>query len=449
MMRLLTLAHQPHLSRHSPCWRSASIAIAIYNVNVAVTAQAERELQRGLDEAGTLIDEYRAGAGRTLLRGEARLVADLPRFKAAVETNHPTDRAAHSPRSIAADRRRLSPRHRPAGRRSPKRNARRRERQLRGAAAHSTVGIDRPRDELVLAAPRRHPAGGQRAHLTIDPQQPEISWDAERGIQPRLRRGSSIPSTHQERYRLRPRRRDSARPTLAPSLWPVADAAARPRRVSGSTFRLATRSTSPKPSRLSLATPAARVWDHHKSRSSRPPPQVIVMRSRTERLAELLNPLHRTLVGHRARRRARRDASELRDCANRDSPTRRHHRDDERDGGALVTSPAESHAVARGIWEDEDARLLATTFNTMTDSIARFQREAAQRERLSVTGSPVDSRRARDSQSADDHQDSALRRFRTAQDTENELQHGSDRHRRRDGASESPRLRGPRLREAN
>ena len=37
-------------------------------------------------------------------------------------------------------------------------------------------------------------------------------------------------------------------------------------------------------------------------------------------------------------------------------------------------------------WEDEDARLLATTFNTMTDSIARFQREAAQRERLSSLG---------------------------------------------------------------
>ena len=40
----------------------------------------------------------------------------------------------------------------------------------------------------------------------------------------------------------------------------------------------------------------------------------------------------------------------------------------------------------RGRWEDEDASLLATTFNTLTDSIARFQREAAQRERLSSLG---------------------------------------------------------------
>jgi two-component system sensor histidine kinase HydH len=37
-------------------------------------------------------------------------------------------------------------------------------------------------------------------------------------------------------------------------------------------------------------------------------------------------------------------------------------------------------------WEDEDARLLAATFNAMTESIDRFQREAAQRERLSSLG---------------------------------------------------------------
>jgi two-component system sensor histidine kinase HydH len=37
-------------------------------------------------------------------------------------------------------------------------------------------------------------------------------------------------------------------------------------------------------------------------------------------------------------------------------------------------------------WDDEDAKLLARTFNAMTASIARFQREAAQRERLSSLG---------------------------------------------------------------
>src|SRR5687767_6990515 len=37
-------------------------------------------------------------------------------------------------------------------------------------------------------------------------------------------------------------------------------------------------------------------------------------------------------------------------------------------------------------WDDEDARLLAGAFNTLTESIARFQRMAAQKERLSSLG---------------------------------------------------------------
>jgi two-component system, NtrC family, sensor histidine kinase HydH len=37
-------------------------------------------------------------------------------------------------------------------------------------------------------------------------------------------------------------------------------------------------------------------------------------------------------------------------------------------------------------WQDEDARLLATTFNTLTDSVARFQREASLKERLLSLG---------------------------------------------------------------
>jgi signal transduction histidine kinase len=37
-------------------------------------------------------------------------------------------------------------------------------------------------------------------------------------------------------------------------------------------------------------------------------------------------------------------------------------------------------------WDDDDARLVATTFNTLTDSIARFQREMSQKERLTALG---------------------------------------------------------------
>lgn len=37
-------------------------------------------------------------------------------------------------------------------------------------------------------------------------------------------------------------------------------------------------------------------------------------------------------------------------------------------------------------WQDEDTRLLATTFNTLTESVARTQREMSQKERLSSLG---------------------------------------------------------------
>ncbi|HXH07239.1 MAG TPA: hypothetical protein VNI83_11680, partial [Vicinamibacterales bacterium] len=69
-----------------------SVGVAVYRVHVAVTAQAERELQRELAEAAGLLESYRA----TLLdhlRREARLIADLPRLKAAVVDKHePTAR---------------------------------------------------------------------------------------------------------------------------------------------------------------------------------------------------------------------------------------------------------------------------------------------------------------------------------------------------------------------
>jgi two-component system sensor histidine kinase HydH len=43
-------------------------------------------------------------------------------------------------------------------------------------------------------------------------------------------------------------------------------------------------------------------------------------------------------------------------------------------------------ALKSHAWDDEDARVLATTFNTLTESIARFQREATQRDRLTSLG---------------------------------------------------------------
>ena len=65
-----------------------SIAAAVYFVSLTTTREAEAELQRGLIEAGTLVDEQCATLVRTLTV-MARLVADDPRLKAAVDTGDP------------------------------------------------------------------------------------------------------------------------------------------------------------------------------------------------------------------------------------------------------------------------------------------------------------------------------------------------------------------------
>ena len=67
-------------------------------------------------------------------------------------------------------------------------------------------------------------------------------------------------------------------------------------------------------------------------------------------------------------------------------PLARDHRSHAPDRGDRRSDAQDSHLSDSRGWHDEDARLLATTFNTLTDSIARFQREAAQRERLSSLG---------------------------------------------------------------
>ncbi len=64
------------------------IGAAIAIVNVAVTRQAEDELRHGLDEAGALVAGYRSIRFEHFVN-EARLIADLPKLKAAVDTNDP------------------------------------------------------------------------------------------------------------------------------------------------------------------------------------------------------------------------------------------------------------------------------------------------------------------------------------------------------------------------
>ena len=62
-----------------------SLGFAFYFVNERASTAAENELRRGLEEAGTLVDQHAATRTDHYMR-LTRVVADLPKLKAAVET---------------------------------------------------------------------------------------------------------------------------------------------------------------------------------------------------------------------------------------------------------------------------------------------------------------------------------------------------------------------------
>jgi signal transduction histidine kinase/uncharacterized membrane-anchored protein YhcB (DUF1043 family) len=357
----------------------ASIAIAIYNVNVAVSGQAERELLRGLDEAGTLIEEYRRVLVEHFTR-EARLVADLSRLKAAVDTTDPKTvqpLAEEYQRQLTADFVLVT--------------GKQGQTLAESASPDAASGSYASLPALAFASTGRETSsfwphrGGilqvVSVPIWIDPRQPEILGT--------LSVGFSLDNRAVHRFRALTNSDiafamdgEIRASTIAPSLWPAL-APLLTRDDLWQRVPIGDQEYIAKTLSLSLAMTgetAARPTDENRRA------QAIILRSRTERLATLLNPLHRTLVAiaivavlaatilsYAIARTVTRPlgtiTATMREMARTGDLTRR------------IASP-----TGAAMWEDEDARLLAATFNTMTDSIARFQREAAQRERLSSLG---------------------------------------------------------------
>jgi signal transduction histidine kinase len=344
-----------------------AIAVAIYNVNVAVTAPAEQELTRGVDEAGRLVEEYRQLLFDHFSR-EARLVADLPKLKAAAVENHPP-----TVRPLAEDYRKqlgadlllvLNPAgdflaeitDEPIGRLSPEALA-----TIRDAPRGRETALFLPHGPGILQL--------VSVPIWIDPQQPELlgtliigfALDSRAAVRFKALTNSEIAFGMDGRIHASTLPQDLwptlapllGRDGLTPSVW-----------LAGNEYIASTRT-------LASGDP------QHAARA-------ILLRSRTERLL-FLSALHRTLaviallavlaatlVSYVIARTVTRPlgavTAAMREMAATGDLTRR------------IPAPASSR------WEDEDARLLATTFNTMTDSIARFQREATLRERLSSLG---------------------------------------------------------------
>jgi len=353
-----------------------STGLAIFVVNVAVTRHAEEALQRELSDAATLVEHDRDLLFEQLAL-EARLVADLPKLKAAVEVNHPP-----TLRPIAEDYRSQI-----GSDVFVVTNA-------AGSVLAEIGDVDLPAGRVAdlapvidaltgLAASSFWPRGSGRVQVLavpiwIDETHPEllgtlsVGFSLDESLAARFKQltaseiaflvdGTVEVSTLPAEY--------SA--TLADAIREADDAVVW---LGTEEYVAITRS---------LAAGNRRRADATLSAEERSAPTAIILRSRTEQLA-LLRSLQAALVG-----------TGLVAVLLATLISYGVARTVTRPVGAIIATMREMSATgdltarirlpARG-WHDEETRLLAKTFNSMTGSIARFQREAAQRERLSALG---------------------------------------------------------------
>lgn len=358
-----------------------SIAAAVFIVNRTVTGRAEAELERSLEEAGTLVEQFQVLLFEHLVR-EARLIADLPKLKAGVAVDHePTVRPLvfDYRAQIEADLFMVT------------------NRQGRVLGLAGDPGV--PIEQVGLFENIRRAQGGQETvafwprregllqvvsvPIFIDATQPPemlgtlsagVSFD--RRLADRIKsitrsevvfaRGAGIQaSTLDDRFRSQ-----------------LAEALRRPpqegvmRITLGDEDFVAVRRTL----RVSPSLAAA----FHAQGASAEPPMALILRSRTEHL-RFLRPVHSallltallavivaTLLSYAVARTITRPLGALTATMREMAAT-----------GDLTHVQAPARAAW---WEDEDARVLAGAFRSLTESLGRFQREAAQRERLSSLG---------------------------------------------------------------
>jgi len=346
----------------------ATIGVAVFVVNRVVTGQAERELTTELNDTSTLVEQFQQ-LSETQLQQQARLIADLPRLKAALAVNHgPTleplavdyrDQLGLAAVVVTDPRGTVLARAGADGRTA--------------AALTSLPSATRARDGTEGSG---FLAQGDAVYFVvstpvwIDPAQPEVlgtlsiasALDAALAARLRTFTGSDLAFTWQGRVRA------STRPEPE-----VAVLDAWLSHPSSPTVQLGSEDFMVRTMPLHAA-PGPGDGDT---------PNVVLLRSRTEHL-RFLATLHRALL-----------ATAL---------------------AAVLVATVLSYVVARTItkpiravtaamhemeatgtlapptlppispFDDEDARGLAQTFTSMTAAIARFQQEATQRERLSSLG---------------------------------------------------------------
>jgi signal transduction histidine kinase len=340
----------------------ASISVIVYRVNVSITSQAQAELVNGLNEAASLVDEYKRAQFDHFV-GLGRLVADLPRLKAAVAEDHPPTVqpiAEEYEQQIKADlfivigkNRRVLAR---TGRIALAALAIEDMPPIAGSGSEATAFWPYAGGVLQLAA----------LPISIEPG-PELLGT--------LIVGFSLDGATAGRFKALTNSdivfRVGSR-TVASTLSPDRTAALSGLDGTTGVFQRV----------LGSEEFVGRVQPLGSSAGGPDEPVALVLRSRTERLSFLqrfytevvvtgiLAVLVSTLVGYAIARTVTRPLRAVTQTMREMAAT----------GDLARTAPM------LGRWDDEDARLLATTFRQMTTALDRFQREAAQRERLSSLG---------------------------------------------------------------
>jgi signal transduction histidine kinase len=346
-----------------------SIGMAIYLVNVRVTREAEQTLQREIVATSALVDQL--GTTRThAFTQMARVIADAPKMKAAVDTNDPPtvqDVASSYQDQLESNLLLVT---------------------NRSGAVLARVGGSPDAGRLVASQPAVRGALQGREGFSLLPEADGILELVTVPISIDLQR-PDIPGTLSVGFLL-----DNALAAQLKRITGSDVAFGMDGRVLAGTLprtmfeplagRLRTTGTSllsvdgddylvlPRPLMGAGGAPAANG------------PVALILRSRTEQLLGLraihtelaatavVAVLAATLLGFAVARTITRPLANITDVMREVAAT-----------GDLTRKIA---VRAHRRWDDEDARLLATTFNTLTDSIARFQREMSQKERLTSLG---------------------------------------------------------------
>ncbi len=341
-----------------------SIGAAVYLISGRMTRETEAELNRDITEAATLVDEQRRTQFENITR-IALLIADLPKFKAVVELADPP-----TLKPIAAD--------------------------YRLQAGADLLMVTHRRGELLAQAgePASQPVSASSPDLrrALDGQVAPAFWQHPRGIMEVV----SVPVTvGLERpevfgalslgFLLDDTRAAQFKALTGADIAFAMDGTVRASTLPGSRDLLAPLLSATGPIGIVIGGEQYVAQTQALGQGTAATgPAAIVLRSRSERLRTLGAiqaalggialgaTLLAIVVSYGVARTISRPLATITD----------HMRHIAATGDLTRKIPTKR----RGGWDDDDAHMLATTFNLLTDSIVRFQREAGQRERLSSLG---------------------------------------------------------------